>query len=133
MLKIGLVATATLGLMAVTIAGAIWVSHAERRKAAAVFPKCESVHSVHKAVIEDNRVVPEHTEAKRCDTLTITNLDDTARFVAFGEHDRHVAYDGVYEKYLSNGSSLKVTLIQPGTFKFHDHIEDKAQGTFTVR
>lgn len=131
-MKITLLILAAAALMAGTIFGAIWVSHIESNKAAADYPKCVGKHTAHTVVIKDNKAVPAHTNARRCDTLTITNLDDADREMAFGPHDRHVAYDGVSERYLSYKGTFSVTLVQPGNFRFHDHIGDIVQGTFTV-
>jgi hypothetical protein len=119
--------------VALTIWGAIWVSHSETRRAEADYPKCTGTHKVHQVVIQGNQVVPRHTVADRCDTLTITNMDDQDRIVAFGQHDHHEAYDGVTERYLSRNGRFSVTLIQPGNFRFHDHEDDSVQGTFTVK
>ena len=115
-----------------TIFGAIWISHIESNKAAAVYPKCVGAHAGHKVLIENDKVVPQHTNAKRCDTLTITNLDNKDRIIAFGPHEHHVAYDGVTERYLTKNGTFSVTLVQPGNFRFHDHVDDVVQGTFTV-
>lgn len=131
-LKISLGIFAAIAITALTIWGAIWVSHIETRKAEAAYPKCTGKHAVHQVVIEDDKVRPQRTAAKRCDTLTITNLDDQDRIVAFGQHERHVAYDGVTERYLNYKGKFSVTLIQPGDFRFHDHEQDEVQGTFTV-
>jgi len=127
------VAVGFIALVAATIAGAIWVSHAQERKAAATYPKCQGRHAAHQAVFEHDKVVPFHTEAKRCDTLTITNLDDRARYLAFGQHQSHGSYAGVSERYLSTKGSLTFTLVKPGNFRFHDHIDDPVYGTFSVK
>lgn len=119
-------------LTAVTIFGAIWISHAETRKAEAAYPKCMGNHVVHTATIQDDKVVPQHTVAKRCDTLTIVNLDDQDRIIAFGQHEHHTAYDGVTERYVNQNGKFSVTLVQPGNFRFHDHEQDEVQGTFKV-
>jgi FtsZ-interacting cell division protein ZipA len=132
-LKIGLIVIGAIILTTLTISGAIWVSHAETRKAEAAYPKCQGQHQTHKVTIQDDKVIPEHTNAKRCDTLIITNLDDQPRIMAFGQHEKHVAYDGVSERYLSEMGKFDVKLIQPGTFLFHDHNDEKVQATFTVR
>lgn len=131
-LRIGAAVVGVIALMIVTIFGAIWVSHIEGNKAAAAYPKCQGQHSVHKVIIRDDKVLPQHTDGKRCDTLVITNLDDKDRIMAFGPHEDHVAYDGVSERYLSQNGTFKVTLVQPGNFRFHDHTDDVVQGTFTV-
>ncbi len=130
--KIGLWVAGAVALMAATIFGAIWISHIESDKAASAFPKCVGRHAVHEVNIENNKMVPQHTDAKRCDTLVITNLDDTQRVIAFGLHEHHVAYDGVSERYLSYKGTFDVTLVQPGNFLFHDHDNADVKGTFTV-
>jgi hypothetical protein len=130
--KIGLVVMGTIAVTALTIWGAIWVSHAETRKAEAVYPKCQGRHETHEVTIRNDKVVPQHTDAKRCDTLTITNLDAQDRIVAFGQHEHHTAYDGITERYLNQKGKFSVTLVQPGNFRFHDHDDDTVQGTFTV-
>lgn len=130
--KISLVVLGVIVLFAGTIFGAIWVSHIESDKAAARYPKCTGRHAAHAVFIRDNKVEPENTDAQRCDTLTVTNLDNVPRIMAFGAHDRHVAYDGVTERYLTENGKFTVTLIQPGTFHFHDHEDDDVRGTFTV-
>jgi hypothetical protein len=86
----------------------------------------------HMVTIQGNSVLPAHTNAAKCDTMTITNLDDTRRLMAFGHHDDHVPYDGIKERYLTKDQSITVTLDQTGEFLFHDHLHDEVQGTFTV-
>ena len=120
-------------LCVATIFGAIQVSHIESNKAASAYPKCTGTHTAHQVTVQDNKVIPAHTYAKRCDTMTITNDDDVARIIAFGPHEHHVAYDGVTERYLTKGGRFSVTLVQRGTFHFHDHEHDEVQGYFTVR
>ncbi len=93
---------------------------------------CSQKFKNHTATIENSVVKPKTTKAKLCDTLTITNKDDNTRKIAFGKHDHHQAYDGVVEKILEKGQSVTVTLNEAGSFKFHDHFEDKTIGYFTV-
>jgi hypothetical protein len=131
-LTISLAVVGAIALIGLTIWGAIWVSHSETRKAESAYPKCAGTHAVHKVVIRDDKVIPQHTVADRCDTLTITNLDTRDRIIAFGEHDHHTAYDGVTERYVPQDGKVTVTLIQPGNFRFHDHVQDEVEGTFTV-
>ena len=130
--KAGLIVSAFFSLIALTIFGAIRVSHIESNKAAAAYPKCQGQHQVHKVVIQNDKAVPQHIDGQRCDTLVITNLDAQDRIIAFGPHEDHVAYDGVSERYLSQNGTFKVTLVQPGNFRLHDHVDDVVQGTFTV-
>jgi plastocyanin len=94
--------------------------------------QCQGRHATHQVRIQNDAMVPEHTQASLCDKLTITNKDPALRLVAFGPHDEHVAYDGVTEQPLEQNKSLTITLNQPGNYQFHDHLEDIAHGTFTV-
>ena len=96
---------------------------------------CSGTHAhaqSHSVMIMDSKAEPSKITAKLCDTLTITNMDDIAREVAFGPHEDHIAYDGVAERVLSKDQSLTVTLNQAGAFRFHDHLHDEIQGYFTV-
>lgn len=93
---------------------------------------CLPGHVTHKVTIENNIISPLHTAASKCDTLTITNLDNTRRDIAFGVHNDHISYDGISEQTLIKDQSLIVTLIQTGDFIFHDHIHDEVRGTFSV-
>ncbi|MCA9332413.1 hypothetical protein KDA00_00910 [Candidatus Saccharibacteria bacterium] len=95
--------------------------------------QCETIGEEHVVVIEGDTVIPNHTDAKLCDTLTITNNDDKQRLVAFGFHDKHIYYNGIEEETLAKGDSLEVTLNEAGTFNFHDHLQEEVEGNFTVR
>ncbi len=86
----------------------------------------------HEFVIANNIVSPARLTATRCDTLTVTNRDKVERIIAFGNHDHHVAYDGIEEQKLAKGQSLTVTLDRVGSFHFHDHLHDEVEGYFTV-
>jgi hypothetical protein len=93
---------------------------------------CAHLGTNHLVTIQNSHAEPTNTAAKLCDKLTIVNEDPQVRLMAFGIHDKHQRYDGVEERALDKGQSLTVTLNQAGTFKFHDHLDDSAQGTFTV-
>jgi hypothetical protein len=82
--------------------------------------------------IQSNQAIPAHIDAKRCDVLAINNYDPVTREMAFGEHDHHTIYDGIYQTLLKQSQGFKVTLNQAGTFRFHDHFDDRVEGTFTV-
>ncbi len=118
------------GLIAIAILLPLALNH---KPVAANVANCAGKPSFsHVVTIQNSVVTPSHTAAFLCDTLTITNLDDITRAIAFGPHENHVAYDGVSERIVAFGQSLKVTLVQAGNFRFHDHIHDEVQGTFTV-
>jgi hypothetical protein len=52
--------------------------------------------------------------------------------MAFGEHEHHTAYNGIYETTLKQNEGFKVVLNQTGTFRFHDHFDERVAGSFTV-
>ena len=94
--------------------------------------RCGPNQTTHQVVISAGKATPTFTQAKLCEHLTITNNDGQLYLMAFGEHQDHLAYDGVIEKLLAQNESLSVQLVQAGTFVFHDHLQDKVQGVFTV-
>lgn len=93
---------------------------------------CAGYLKTYTMTIKDDAVTPAHIQASRCDRLTIVNRDDKRRQIAFGVHDRHVAYDGVLQRLLRKNESFTVNLAQPGDYHFHDHFQDEVEGTFTV-
>lgn len=126
---------AILGIVLV-IGSTIYLSNKFLAKSSSEVPSsssCQGNSVSHTVTIKNNHVSPEHTDGTICDTLTITNSDESIRLIAFGQHDNHVSYDGVTQKTLDKNQSLMVTFNQTGTFTFHDHFEDSVQGSFTVR
>ncbi len=93
---------------------------------------CKRTGTAYEITIRDGAVSDTQVHAKRCDTLTITNEDDTIRDIAFGQHDHHVSYDGVSEKVLGKDQSISVTLDRTGSYHWHDHLHDEVEGYFTV-
>jgi hypothetical protein len=93
---------------------------------------CTQTYDKHVITIQHGVLSPAHTLGNLCDRLTVRNLDDTPRLIAFGKHIHHQAYDGVSERMLQQGQSVTVTLNQAGTFIVHDHLHDEATGDFTV-
>jgi hypothetical protein len=133
-LKTGLIIVAAVVAIGGTIFGSTYLGNRLlNQKATGTSQTCASDHPVnHKVVIQNDVVTPKNTVASLCDTLTITDLDNKERLMAFGVHSGHVPYDGVEEKALSKGQSLTITLVQAGNFLFHDHEQDEVRGTFTV-
>lgn len=103
-----------------------------RSKAQANQIDCRQQGTHHTVALRNDMAEPLHTKAKRCDRLTITNYDDKVRGVAFGIHDKHVAYDGVTQRNLAKGQSLTITLNQTGSYLFHDHNQETVGGEFSV-
>lgn len=119
------------------IGGVVYLStkylNNESSNKAAIAVSCEGINRTnHAVIIENNKVIPEVTNGKLCDTMTITNKDDKNRDIAFGQHDQHVAYDGVEEETLAKDKSLTVTLNKAGDYIFHDHDQDEVKGSFMV-
>jgi cytochrome o ubiquinol oxidase operon protein cyoD len=93
---------------------------------------CQGIHANHKAVIKNGQVSPALTAAHRCDTLTLINEDDTVREMTFGTHPHHEAYAGESELTVRKGRGKTITLSEPGTYQFHDHLHEQTHGSFTV-
>lgn len=93
---------------------------------------CQGQHTNHLVKIKNGQVSPLRTLALKCDTLTITNEDKISREFTFGPHPGHQLYAGVIELVIRRGMSKTITLSEPGTFRFHDHLHKETTGTFTV-
>lgn len=93
---------------------------------------CKIEGSTHELSIRGNRFDVENLHAIRCDTLTVRNLDEETRLIAFGRHDHHRVYDGVTERLLKKGEGFTITLNEAGSFTIHDHLHDEVEGLFVV-
>jgi len=105
---------------------------ANQPSSAASSSRCSRHGQPYQVVIENDHASPEITNAKLCGKLEFINQDNTIREIAFGPHERHVAYDGVAARVLGKGQSFTITLNQIGLFHFHDHIHDEVSGFFNV-
>ena len=94
--------------------------------------ECSGQHAAHNVTITGGTLSATSIQATRCDTLSITNQDDTLRLIAFGKHDQHQVYNGITEQSPKRGESISLTLNQSGTYTFHDHLHDELVGIFTV-
>jgi plastocyanin len=116
-----------------TVPLAIWVTHTATAQTGNEQARCSSVmQPVHEVIIKNDQAVPDKITALQCDTLEFVNEDSGIILMAFGPHEHHISYDGVSERALGPGQSFSVKLVQVGTFHFHNHITDGAQGNFTV-
>ena len=88
--------------------------------------------AIHEVIIQNDTVTPANTNGKLCDTITITNKDDKSRDIAFGQHDHHVAYDGIEVKTIGKDQSFTIFLNKAGQYIFHDHDQDAVKGSFVV-
>lgn len=93
---------------------------------------CQGQHANHKITIKNGYVNPLHTEAGKCDTLTFINEDNEVREITFGTHPEHGVYAGERELVVRKGRAKSITLSEPGRYQFHDHLQTKTAGGFTV-
>lgn len=93
---------------------------------------CHGQHANHQVTIKDGQVSPLYTAAKKCDTLTFINEDDSERKISFGEHDHHGSYAGETELVVKKGRNKTITLSETGAYRFHDHLQHETAGVFTV-
>ena len=122
-------------LAALLTAAAVYGANQAYSKLAAKAPKlttCAHKGTDHKVIIKNGSVAPAHIDGKLCDTMSVTNTDNVLRYIAFGRHDEHQPYDGITEKTIEKDQGFTVTMDEVGSYKFHDHLHDEVQGTFTV-
>jgi cytochrome o ubiquinol oxidase subunit IV len=93
---------------------------------------CSEIFDNHIVTIENNKISPVHTKAKRCDSLTFINKDDIERSMKFGPHEGHESYGGLYEIDLDDKRPETITLNQAGDFEFHDHRNVTIYGHLSV-
>lgn len=94
--------------------------------------ECTKTGTTYSITIKNDKVSQSHIDAKQCDVLKITNLDSETREIAFGPHEDHVPYNGIAERVLGKNQGFSVVLNATGNYRFHDHIHDEVQATFTV-
>lgn len=93
---------------------------------------CQGKKASHLVTITDGVAYPLRTEARLCDTLTFINEDEKTLEIAFGPHPKHDVYGGETEVSVRNGRSETITLNEPGTYMFHDHLRPSTSGYFIV-
>lgn len=94
---------------------------------------CQGIQANHKVIIKNGQVNPLQTLASKCDTLTFINEDSLVREITFGSHPQHGVYGGETELVVLKGRNKTITLSEPGTFNFHDHLHAETGGDFTVK
>lgn len=110
-----------------------YISISNTNNTTSVKTECGAGRAKHTVYINNNEVYPKNTNASLCDTLQIINLDNVVRVMAFGEHEKHIVYDGIKEQAIATQESVSVTLNMPGEFTFHDHNQEDVKGNFNVR
>lgn len=119
--------------MIATVPAAIWVTRTSTAQVENSRRRCEDKQqATHEMRFQNNVVKPASIQAKLCDTLIITNADDHTRLIAFGQHNKHISYNGVSETLLSKSESITLTLGHSGDYIFHDHHNESIKGAFSV-
>ncbi len=94
---------------------------------------CHGQYDNHKITIKNGQVLPLHTDAHMCDTVTFINEDEREREITFGTHPQHGVYAGENELVVRKGRAKSITLSESGTYQFHDHLQAETAGDFTVK
>lgn len=93
---------------------------------------CQGNKANHLVTIKDSMAAPTHIQANRCDTLTFLNKDKGERHMVFGPHPNYHKYGGEDMFVLDDTRPETITLNEPGTFIFHDHLSPHLYGHLTV-
>ncbi len=94
---------------------------------------CRGEYTDHKVVVKNNIATPSYIEASLCETITFIKEDDVDREITFASHPSHGSYAGETELRLRKGRGTMITLGQPGTYQFHDHLNPETAGYFIVK
>lgn len=111
--------------------------HEESEKAVlAEAHDCSSVTTgkMIEVLIQDNAVVPLHTDASLCDTLRFINKDIRLHQPDSGPHPSHDSYPELNDEVpLKQGEHFDAKLTRLGEYSFHDHLDERIEGTLTVK
>lgn len=94
---------------------------------------CQGNNANHTIVFSGSAVSPRHTEASRCDTLTIVIGDGIARTVDFGTPDTPKSYGGHDSTSVRADRHKIITLNEAGSFSLYDRDNHETTATFTVK
>lgn len=133
-LKLYILIFGALLLSAISITVALSLVHLsghQKSNNAVEIVNCDSLGESYFIYFEDNLVKPKELDAKTCDLITFINLDKF-RLIAFGKHNEHTSYNGIYEQPLKPGDSFSITLDKTGKFSYHDHYQEYVGGSFSV-
>lgn len=144
----------TVGIILVVVAGSLWIMNHLHYNMTPVTPAdaskklvedegiyqieghktgaCRGVHVTHKITLKDRALSPNHVRARQCDKLSFINEDDKARYIMFGSFDQPEVYAGEDMLTVRKGRAKTIILNEPGTHQFHDHMNKKTTGTFSV-
>jgi hypothetical protein len=83
-------------------------------------------------VIQNGRFSTEKVTVEKCDSLKVINLDKQEYAIAFGTHENHIVYPGFREITLRTDEFVAIDAVQTGTYRIHDHLQDKAAVELTI-
>jgi cytochrome o ubiquinol oxidase operon protein cyoD len=145
----------TVGIILVVVGGSIWIIHHLHYNMTPVTPDgaskkliedegiyqiqgqktgaCQGQYTTYKITIKDGVPSPSHIDAHKCDKLTFINEDDKTHYIMFGTLEHPEAYAGEDMLTVTKRRAKMIVLSETGTHRFHDHLNSKTAGDFTVR
>lgn len=93
---------------------------------------CAARGSEHELTLQNDSFSVGKLRLTQCDTLKIVNLDTQPYNLAFGVHDRHIAYPGYSEQLVRPHEFIVVDALQAGEYIMHDHLRDNARVELSV-
>lgn len=93
---------------------------------------CQDQGANHQIVIKGGQVIPQHTYANRCDTLTFISGDGQALQISFGSYPASKAYAGENNLSVRREQNQTITLSEAGIYKFYEKSAPVTAGDFTV-
>lgn len=107
------------------------VNHALNTEKLAALP-CPQIGPTNEIGIDDAVFQPRNLVIARCDQLVFVNRGHVSHWPAFGEHPKHTIYPSFRERTLRPGESNAATMSVPGTYAFHDHLDESITGQVIV-
>lgn len=95
-------------------------------------PVCSSPGRAYELILKDGNFTQDHLTVALCDSVKVVNLDAADYQLAFGTHDKHVAFPGFRELTLRQNEFMTIDITQTGTYRLHDHLRDMAAVDLTV-
>ena len=103
-----------------------------KQRDSATASSCTQPAENHKLTLQHNQFSRIKLMVALCDTITITNNDDQAYMLNFGDYDKHQDYPGFTPQVQVKGESIAFNALQIGTYQLHDHITNQAHLELTV-
>jgi len=81
---------------------------------------------------ENNSFNPEEVRVKVGDTVIFDNKGTGNIRVSSDPHPTHTSFPALESEALEPGNTYQLTLTEPGTVNYHDHLNAKAKGKIIV-